>query len=47
MGVRQWEDSRNLRLTFSYLFGNRKLKPVRERSNASEEEADRVKKKKD
>ena len=47
MGVRQWEDSRNLRLTFSYSFGNRKLKPVRERSNASEEEADRVKKKKD
>lgn len=36
-------DSRNMRLTFSYSFGNQKLKAARNRSTGSEDEANRVK----
>jgi len=40
---RQWSDSRNVRLTFSYAFGNQKLKVARTRQTASDEETKRVK----
>lgn len=40
---RQWSESRNIRLTFIYSFGNQKLKAVRSRQTASDEEAGRVK----
>lgn len=36
-------ESRNLRLTFSYSFGNQKLKASRERKSASDAESNRVK----
>jgi hypothetical protein len=36
-------DSRSIRLTFNYSFGNQKLKAVRNRSTGSDAEADRVK----
>ncbi|MBK8922443.1 MAG: TonB-dependent receptor [Saprospirales bacterium] len=37
------EDSRNMRLTFSYRFGNTELKNARRRSTGSEDESSRVK----
>lgn len=40
---RQWSDSRNVRLTFSYAFGNQQLKAARVRQTASDEETQRVK----
>jgi len=40
---REWEDSRNIRLTFNYSFGNEKLKAARTRQTASDEETQRVK----
>lgn len=42
VGFRNIEDSRNLRLTLSYSFGNQKLKAVRNRSTGSDTEAGRV-----
>jgi hypothetical protein len=43
VGFRQWNESRNVRLTFSYSFGNQKLKAARNRSTGSDAEANRVK----
>lgn len=40
---RQWEDSRNVRLSFSWSFGNQKLNAARSRKTASDEESNRVK----
>ena len=40
---RQFHESRNARLTFSYSFGNQKLKAERNRKTASEDESNRVK----
>ncbi|MBV9988347.1 MAG: TonB-dependent receptor [Chitinophagaceae bacterium] len=40
---RQANETRNVRLTFSYSFGNQKLKAVRNRSTGSDAEANRVK----
>jgi len=40
---RQWSESRNVRLTFNYSFGNQKLKTARTRQTASDEETQRVK----
>jgi hypothetical protein len=40
---RQFHESRNVRLTFSYSFGNQKLKAERNRKTASEDESNRVK----
>ncbi len=40
---RQWNESRNVRFTFTYSFGNQKLKAVRSRATASDAEANRVK----
>lgn len=40
---RQWEDSRNVRLSFTYSFGNQQLHVVRNRKTASDEENSRVK----
>jgi Outer membrane protein beta-barrel family/Carboxypeptidase regulatory-like domain len=40
---RQLQDSRNIRLTFRYSFGNQKLKAVRNRTTASDAEENRVK----
>jgi hypothetical protein len=39
----QYHESRNLRVTFSYSFGNQKLAAARTRKTASEDEAGRVK----
>jgi len=39
----QQEESRNIKLSFNYYFGNQRLKAVRNRNKASEEEKDRVK----
>jgi hypothetical protein len=43
VGFTQRNDSRNVRLTFSYQFGNSKLKNARKRSTASESETSRIK----
>jgi hypothetical protein len=43
VGFRQIFESRNANLTFSYSFGNQKLKGERTRKSASEDEAKRVK----
>lgn len=43
VGFRQMEESRNIRLTFRYSFGNQKLKAVRNRTTASDAEENRVK----
>lgn len=43
VGINQLEDTRALRLTFRYSFGNQKLKAVRSRSTGSDEEEQRVK----
>jgi len=40
---RQLEDSRNIRLSFRYSFGNQKLKAARSRNTASDAEENRVK----
>jgi hypothetical protein len=40
---RQWSETRNIRLTFNYTFGNQKLKAARTRQTASDEETQRVK----
>lgn len=40
---KQYYESRNARLSFSYSFGNQKLKAARNRQTASEDEAGRVK----
>jgi hypothetical protein len=40
---RQWSDSRNVRLTFNYTFGNQQLKAARVRQTAADEETQRVK----
>jgi hypothetical protein len=40
---KQVNESRNVRLAFSYSFGNQKLKAVRNRQSASETESSRVK----
>jgi hypothetical protein len=42
---RQWEESRNVRLSFTYSFGNQSLKASRNRTTASEDEKNRVKSK--
>ena len=39
----QIEESRNVRLTFRYSFGNQKLKAARSRATASDTEENRVK----
>lgn len=39
----QWNETRNLRLTFNYTFGNQQLKAARTRQTASDEETQRVK----
>jgi len=39
----QWNETRNLRLTFNYTFGNQQLKAARTRQTASDEEIKRVK----
>ncbi|WP_207423517.1 TonB-dependent receptor [Desertivirga brevis] len=44
VNFRQFYESRNARLTFSYSFGNQKLKGERNRKTASEDESNRVKK---
>jgi hypothetical protein len=41
--LRQTGDSRSVRLSFTYSFGNQKLKAVRNRSTGSDAEANRVK----
>ena len=43
LGYSNREGSRNVRLSFSYSFGNQKLKASRNRSTGSESEANRVK----
>jgi biopolymer transport protein ExbD len=43
VAFRQWGESRNVRLSFNYSFGNQKLKAVRNRSTGSDAEASRVK----
>jgi hypothetical protein len=43
VAFQQREDSRNIRLTFSYSFGNQKLKNARRRSTGSESETSRIK----
>ena len=43
VNFRQYYESRNIRLTFSYSFGNQKLAAARTRKTASEDEASRVK----
>lgn len=40
---RQWEESRNVRLSFTYSFGNQILKAARNRNTAAEDEKNRVK----
>ncbi len=40
---RQWEESRNVRLSFSWSFGNQSLKAERSRKTAAEDEKNRVK----
>jgi outer membrane receptor protein involved in Fe transport len=40
---RQWSETRNIRLTFNYSFGNQKLKAARTRQTASDEETQRIK----
>ncbi len=40
---RQWEDTRNVRLSFTCSLGNQKIKAVRSRKAASDEESNRVK----
>ena len=40
---RQWSESKNIRLTFNYTFGNQQLKAARTRQTASDEETQRVK----
>ncbi|MBC7867419.1 MAG: outer membrane beta-barrel protein, partial [Gloeobacteraceae cyanobacterium ES-bin-316] len=40
---RQWEETRNVRLSFTWSFGNQKLNASRSRKTASEEESKRVK----
>ncbi|OQP39260.1 hypothetical protein A4D02_18225 [Niastella koreensis] len=39
----QWNETRNIRLTLNYTFGNQKLKGARTRQTASDEETQRVK----
>lgn len=39
---RQWEDTRNVRLSFTWSFGNQKLNAVRNRNTASDNENKRV-----
>jgi hypothetical protein len=41
--LKSWGGSRTANLSFTYSFGNQKLKAARERNNASDEEAKRVK----
>jgi ACT domain-containing protein len=43
VAFRQANETRNVRLTFNYAFGNQKLKAVRNRSTGSDAEANRVK----
>ena len=43
VAFRQWGETRNVRLVFSYSFGNQKLKAVRNRNTGSDAEASRVK----
>ncbi|MBR2647560.1 MAG: TonB-dependent receptor [Sediminibacterium sp.] len=43
VNFRQWEESRNVRLSFSWSFGNQSLKAVRSRTTAGEAEKNRVK----
>lgn len=40
---RQWEESRNVRLSFTWSFGNQSLKAERSRKTAAEDEKNRVK----
>ncbi len=40
---RQWEESRNVRLAFTYSFGNKNLNAVRARKTAADEETKRIK----
>ncbi|MEY2903951.1 MAG: hypothetical protein RLY89_3057 [Bacteroidota bacterium] len=40
---RSWSETRNIRLAFTYNFGNQKLKAARARASASEAESNRVK----
>lgn len=40
---RSWSESRNIRLAFTYNFGNQQLKAARARASASEAESNRVK----
>ena len=40
---RQWNETRNIRFTFNYTFGNQHLKAARTRQTASDEETQRVK----
>lgn len=43
VAFRQWSESRNVRLSFTYSFGNQKLQASRNRSTGSDAEANRVK----
>ena len=40
---RQWEETRNVRLSFTWSFGNQKLNAARNRNTASDDETKRVK----
>jgi len=43
VGLQSMQETRNIRLGFSYSFGNQKLKAVRTRATASDAESSRVK----
>ena len=43
LSFHQWSETRNVRLSFTYSFGNQKLQASRARSTGSDAESNRVK----